>query len=1104
MQRLVESKICKKFYRENDSFDRAGSVNDHVFLSQDRSSNAGQKQFYHFALNDWDKVWSVLVSQNNWLYETLPPDQPVKPYFDLEMEGETMDVIAHEKLELFLSFVTSELRRLQGIEIERDDIAVLNSTRLGKLSFHVMIMEKVYFRNVAAHKTFVEYLWSRFENPQSDEEKGLVDSLTWYQGEKKKKKFIFDECVYTNKRHIRLVNQTKKGKPYQLKNESTKYKDAETFCRLYFGVGDRQEFCVDDLVVTNETKKRKHTDKEGNEQEVAPTKHPRTEVECGFNSVGITLMAKEGKTYSSLYDYPEWKRYLYLIPNTCQSYQFYLHMAFAVKGAGGLKKDFDAWAKLYSSNYDCNDSVLKGFDGFQQGGEKCFGIPFLRRHARLAHPAFFNDKEYWLDRYFTTDYSGVRTIVEDSPFVSMEGTPFENDIFCPEPVIILQAFLGRGKTTAIKRLLKKENKDARVLYLSPRISFARFLVKEFGAKLYLDEPGNYASHKQFIISMESLWKLEHDVNLTEPLQYDIIIIDESEANLSAFTSCHMKNQLLTYHVLENLLKNAKKVIIAGAFITNKTMVMARAIGKPICRIQNTTPPQRRTAYEIHSDDFNDSLLSAVKKDEKLFVYFCSRRKMEDFSDAMKKELPEKWQQSLFYSRNGDDSQLAKTLTEIESSWGAAQLVATSPTITVGNSYAPKTPDFNEVWMYLYPSCIAADAFQGHMRVRQVTNNTVRFCLKTGISDSETEIKFRMMEELSEYSDKMTERLRELVRRLDPNEKNSWLLDILCSHEKIPEALVQIIYYNLQEEQISKKFYPDMVDRFFKLCNYEVHYLEQTEGKIEKKKKRNDEEEEGEQGEAISVEDALKQFKRKYRPECAYDQIERETDEESFNRLKSKVETKRGTLEEKNKLLKTLFLCESGEISLVASSLPIEFQREYFELYTDPYREGILWNSILESRGEDGLLDCIDAIEKQKNVHGQSFLITGKSKSLQLEKILELNRRLGISHSMEETEIPRAKIEGVMDFVHGERRLLHETFGLRDKHEEANKDVKTTVALLSKIYSSWSGGGFVSKEKGKKRSATSFLKQPLYCSDPLVKKLKVPLPPFRLNSKSCRM
>jgi signal recognition particle GTPase len=100
-------------------------------------------------------------------------------------------------------------------------------------------------------------------------------------------------------------------------------------------------------------------------------------------------------------------------------------------------------------------------------------------------PPIVNSKsEMWLNRYFNPNYDGIKIINEDCCFVSdIKNQQHCNNIFSEESVIILQAFLGKGKTTAIKRIMPQYK---RVLFVSPRRTFSRFLCKDFGASCYLD------------------------------------------------------------------------------------------------------------------------------------------------------------------------------------------------------------------------------------------------------------------------------------------------------------------------------------------------------------------------------------------------------------------------------------------------------------------------------------------------------------------------------------------------------------------------------------------------------------------------------------------
>ena len=75
-----------------------------------------------------------------------------------------------------------------------------------------------------------------------------------------------------------------------------------------------------------------------------------------------------------------------------------------------------------------------------------------------------------------------------------------------------------------------------------------------------------------------------------------------------------------------------------------------------------------------------------------------------------------------------DDVVFNTLKNIHKSWKEADLVMTSPSITVGNSYKPTEADFDNVFVFSSPTCIVADTFQGMKRVRETRNNTLYFSL----------------------------------------------------------------------------------------------------------------------------------------------------------------------------------------------------------------------------------------------------------------------------------------------------------------------------------------------------------------------------------------
>ena len=60
-------------------------VKQFILLSQDKYENS-RKQFYRVPVQNFIKIANTLKSMNQHLYEILPQNRYVKPYFDLEME----------------------------------------------------------------------------------------------------------------------------------------------------------------------------------------------------------------------------------------------------------------------------------------------------------------------------------------------------------------------------------------------------------------------------------------------------------------------------------------------------------------------------------------------------------------------------------------------------------------------------------------------------------------------------------------------------------------------------------------------------------------------------------------------------------------------------------------------------------------------------------------------------------------------------------------------------------------------------------------------------------------------------------------------------------
>jgi hypothetical protein len=164
---------------------------------------------------------------------------------------------------------------------------------------------------------------------------------------------------------------------------------------------------------------------------------------------------------------------------------------------------------------------------------------------------------------------------------------------------------------------------------------------------------------------------------------------------------------------------------------------------------------------------------------------------------------------------------------------------TTPSITVSNSYKPNVPDFTSVRVAGSPTCIVAQIFQGHMRVRQLEAKTMNFCLPTESAlkfhRNRTEIEFTMLSQYDSMTDRKRDVMVELARKLlkDKNEYDNHGLSQLIErsltteYQITPEPLIELLMFNLMEQTLSLIYYKPIFFKFLELCNYDVKGLKKS-------------------------------------------------------------------------------------------------------------------------------------------------------------------------------------------------------------------------------------------------------------------------------------
>jgi hypothetical protein len=958
-----------------------------------------------------------ITKKNENLYELITINQPVRIYLDLEIEREMAEEDRQEILKIFLDLFKNQFFSIFQQSINDQDIIILNSSKKDKLSYHIVFL-KYYFDDCYILKSFIDYIINHL---LIDDEK--YSRLYWTKNEKEK--FIMDTAPYGKNRLFRLVNQSKIGSNIKLKIISN-HQPIDSFIGVY-NITENDILLNFDKDAQSEAIKEKkikeHTVKESKIKNL-------TEDNWADNK--NTLIEFFKMSYDDLQGLPKWKQYLYLIPNNNVNYQNWLIIGYAIRYCGGLKEDWINWSKL-SKSYklgEC-DNFQKFHTAEGQGfGEikNCYNIYTLRRFAKIAHPDFFKEKKQLFDCLFDMDLQNINVIEEKSFFLSQEGTSDSNNILNDDKMNILYAFLGKGKTTAIKRLIKEKNYD-KILCLSPRQAFATFLSNDFNIDCYLD--GDYSSNK-LVIQVESLYKINIDTN------YELIVIDESESILNQFSSDTMNGSYLqNFNTLVEVIKRSNKVIFADAFISNRTINFCKSFEEKITMIKNNTEPTERQAVEIDKKDFNSYLVEDLQAKNKNYICFSSKTDLIKFKSILKCDkqlgLKDFDKKALYYYGKGDDK-VFETLKNINEEWTNASIVCTSPSITVGNSYSVKD-HFNKVFINASPTCNVRDTFQSQMRVRYLKNNELIFCLPSKQQYTANKNKNILYFDVLDMFDEFQEDKKELIFNLIDNiksDKTEELKERVKNLQETPKALKEILFFNLLEQGISQTYYNDLFKLYLVKCGYNIS---DDTTKINKLEDFGD-------------------------GSVNYHDIKKIT-QEGADYIEDLEKRKKAT--EKEKLEKDRFYFD----------LIVKEEEERKHIYfKDFYMNGVKRNFFNNARLE--FLDNVEETLKQDFIKSGGVIEVNNLKGVQLKYIQDINKILGLKNSFDDSLVNIEKINNLVGYFQENKKNINDAFKMRDRSKSDKMDLRVIIPLLNKIFKQWNNTEFQSARQTESKDKTKNL------------------------------
>lgn len=415
------------------------------------------------------------------------------------------------------------------------------------------------------------------------------------------------------------------------------------------------------------------------------------------------------------------------------------------------------WSNQANTHYPNEGDVCRErwtyYNNHKEVNDKAVGL--LRNYAKK-----YVDNEILLRADTTTKYNDIYEI---QGVMSKWDTEVYNERYCREldfskhDLIVDKSGLGTGKTTVIKNYIKAQN-PMRILIIGCRVTFCREKYADFNEfcpdmEYYKDSmeynSGNPSKINKLVVQYESLHKLG-DIDTFNC--YDLLVLDEIEALLSNVTSETNGNNLdKNVKILKQLIKTSKKVIMADAFVSKRTLSVVEQTNKKVLVRVNEYKRKGKTANIMciqrsprsknnPKDALIKELVKRVTEGEKVCVVVASRM----FGDELKASLTKPLQDlglipdeaMKFYERFCDDNKMRDDLKQVREAWSKLHVLIYTTKITVGVNYDDSTYDDDGMLLkdnltfdatFIYASnalpCVR-DLIQGHFRVRHTKEDNI--------------------------------------------------------------------------------------------------------------------------------------------------------------------------------------------------------------------------------------------------------------------------------------------------------------------------------------------------------------------------------------------
>jgi hypothetical protein len=776
-----------------------------------KDKKPGSKRYYWFENLDVF-IHHLGNSKESWYYEIIDDSQATCMYFDIEWYHncgtfKTAEHVIQTILEEYSEF--SKLAFGEEYVTKPRNWKILCSTgnaEVLKFSYHLIDRSGFEINNSRDRKThacnFSAYLMKK-------------ESLLRLLLSKSKETCLpIDLSVYARWQNFRTIRSSKIKSdrfllPVNLNGDPVEVNQEES--KLYFAT-----FCPDLIGRTIEQDVVFPKDKKNSTNKICSAiyKHSYTPDLYWESNIKI-----DPKTLaSSLDNNGSIEFYLNCIPNSGdgQHWDIYFTVAAAVHRARGSLQIFCKWAEK-SEKYSQDEAERLWNSLDRQNRIIGYNGGTLRKIAKFCSPAAFET-----------------TTVDFRTSMSLEcySSEFMRLLPMDKSVIVCQSPMGSGKTYGMTQFISRI-KPSKVLILSSRLTYTENAINDINQRLvddnihfqsYLDVNNSFSKVRYLVIQMESIYKLE-DIEF----DYDLLLIDESEACLKQFNSATMtsRRDMLwkNLSVFKKLFVNAKRKVLLDAFISNRSIDFVESMQETTANsvvLVNTKLLTERTAIQYkHEKAWLQTILDEISKGKKVIIFWGSKAKGADFEAYLtghyKTAIKVKYYHSDQCDKDGNSD-----LGNVRESWKDIDVLMYTSKITVGVNFDEKDV-FDSIFVYATSNgCSARDVIQASMRVRHLKDNKLHFYIN-GFHDK-TKIDIANLKYRMAIKNQMTEELDDELTYLMPdNQSHLHRLHLKWHSEE--KWLVHLYLQNELEQKESNLHFNSVFRKFLTKSGYVIEYYE---------------------------------------------------------------------------------------------------------------------------------------------------------------------------------------------------------------------------------------------------------------------------------------